>query len=671
MLDIHEYYNHLSNQTSPYLLQHVNNPVDWYPWGDEAFQRAREEDKMVFLSVGYSTCHWCHVMAHESFENQEVANLLSKNYISIKVDREERPDIDEVYMNVCQSMTGSGGWPLTIIMTPDKKPFFAGTYFPTHSRNGIIGFIELLNQLSSLWHNEREKLIEQSDYLVEQFSQYETLDNQDTSNEQIIENAYNSLLKRYDSKYGGFSTQPKFPSPHNLFFLLRYYKYSNDLYSLKMAETTLQSMYAGGIFDHVGYGFSRYSTDNKWLVPHFEKMLYDNALLILTYTEAYSITKNEMYRDVVEKIIKYVMDEMTSPEGAFFSALDADSEGIEGKYYVFDYSELKDLLQDEELHFLENHYNVSKNGNFEGKNILNKIGILTQTPDNDKQVIKKLFEYRKKRVPPFLDTKILSSWNGLMIAALSYAGSILNNDFVEYAKKTANFILSNMMDSEYNLYTSYKDNNISNTGFLPDYSNVAWGLINLYSATLETDYLKHAINLTKKMIEKFWDENQLKFFMNEKSKAELPFRPKDEYDGATPSGNSVAVMNLIRLYNYTHNDNFKQIIDSAIQSSATSAENYPNAYMHFISALLMHSTPHRQIVITGKNQKELYNKLIKQFMPFTTVILYDGDKRQVDLMPELRNYPVEDNLKAYICENFTCGNPIDNEDKLFDKLSVI
>ena len=663
--------NHLSNQTSPYLLQHVNNPVDWYPWGDKAFQKANSEGKMIFLSIGYSTCHWCHVMAHESFESNEVADLLSRDYVSIKVDREERPDIDEVYMNVCQSLTGSGGWPLTVIMTPDKKPFFAGTYFPTHTYGGRIGFIELLNQISHLWHNDRDSLIEQSNALVEHFKSYNSAEQQNKSNEQIIELTYNALLKQYDSKYGGFSSRPKFPSPHNLFFLLRYYKKTNELYALKMVETTLQSMYAGGIFDHVGYGFSRYSTDSKWLVPHFEKMLYDNALLILAYTESYSITKNELYRNIVNKTIEYITRDMTSPDGAFYSALDADSEGIEGKYYVFDYAELENLLEKDELKYLEKHYNVTKSGNFEGKNILNKTKLENNKTEYDKQVIDKLYDYRKKRIPPFLDTKILSSWNGLMIAALSYAGKVLNDDYIQYAIKSADFIISNMIDDKSNLFTSYKDNNVSNTGFLPDYANISWGFIELYSATLDFKYLEYAIELSKSMIDKFWNNNLHTFFMDEDSKGELPFRPKDDYDGAIPSGNSVAIMNLIRLFNYTYNESFKNIIDECVESFVPTVEKYPSAYMHFVSALLLYDQSHRQIVITGENQEELYNKITKQFIPATTVILYDGNEKLTKIMPELKNYHVEDNLKAYVCEDFTCGNPIDSEEKLSDKLAII
>lgn len=660
--------NHLSSQSSPYLLQHADNPVDWYPWGNEAFEKAIDEDKMIFLSIGYSTCHWCHVMAHESFENTEVASILLRDYVAIKVDREERPDIDEVYMNVCQALTGNGGWPLTVIMSADRKPFFAGTYFPTHTYSQRIGLVELLEQISTLWHNERKSLLDQSKALTEHFIADESNQIQMTSNAKIIELAYSQLRQNFEPKYGGFSAQIKFPTPHNLFFLLRYYRYSNNADALKMVEKTLQSMYDGGIFDHIGYGFSRYSTDNKWLVPHFEKMLYDNALLIMAYCEAYTVTKNEIYRDVAQKIIEYIVDKMTSPDGAFYCALDADSEGIEGKYYVFSYDELEKLLSLDELNFLEKYYNVSKQGNFEGKNILNKIGTSKYIPSIENTVIKKLYQYREKRIPPFLDNKILSSWNGLMIGALSFAGRIIDKKYLEYAKSAAEFIFDNMVDDDFNLYTSFKEKHLSDTGFLPDYSNMVWGLLELYTSTLDTKHLERALNLTKKIIAKFWDEDKAKFFMNEKNSAELPMRPKDDYDGAMPSGNSVTITNFIKLYNLTYDDMIKSILDKSIDSFGSTLENSPSAYLHFVSALLLYTKPHRQIIITGKNQRKLYDNLVCKFTPFTTTILYEGDEAQIDIIPKLRNYNIDDDLKAYVCENFSCLNPITNEQELLDEL---
>lgn len=664
-------YNNLSNVTSPYLLQHARNPVDWYPWCEEAFKRAKDEDKMVFLSVGYSTCHWCHVMAHESFESREVADILSSDYIAIKVDREERPDIDEVYMSVCQTLTGSGGWPLTVIMTADKKPFFAGTYFPKTTKHGHTGLIELLNQISNLWHNERKTLLNQGDKIVD-YLQPSANRLQQSSNEQIINSAYLSLQKSFDSEYGGFSYRPKFPSPHNLLFLLRYYKNKEDNDALNMVQKNLYSMYKGGIFDHVGYGFSRYSTDNMWLVPHFEKMLYDNALLIMAYSEAYAITNDNLYKDVVEKTIDYLMTGMKSGNGAFYSAQDADSEGVEGKYYVFSYKELKDLLSEDELEFLEMHYNVTKKGNFEGNNILNRIKTDGNIDNSiEVKVIKKLNKYRSKRVPPFLDTKILSSWNGLMIAALSMAGRFIDKRYISDAKKTADFILKNMMDKDLMLCTSYKDGKHSEQGFMPDYANFVWGLIELYKASLDIKYLNLSINLTHKMITRFWDESENKFFMNEKESLDLPLRPKDEYDGAMPSGNSVAISNLIKLYNYTHDENLHDILDKAIKSFAHNAESSPGAYMHYNATLLSYTQPHRQVIITGKNLVNLYQKIVSAYLPFTTVIVYDGNESQKDIMPDLNNYLVDDKrMIAYVCEDFTCASPIYDERELLEKLSL-
>lgn len=664
-------YNNLSNATSPYLLQHASNPVDWYPWCEEAFKKAKDEDKMVFLSVGYSTCHWCHVMAHESFESREVADILSSDYIAIKVDREERPDIDEVYMSVCQTLTGSGGWPLTVIMTADKKPFFAGTYFPKTTKHGHTGLIELLNQISNLWHNERKTLLNQGEKIVD-YLQPSANRLQQSSNEQIINNAYLSLQKSFDSEYGGFSYRPKFPSPHNLLFLLRYYKKIGDNDALNMVQKNLYSMYKGGIFDHVGYGFSRYSTDNMWLVPHFEKMLYDNALLIMAYSEAYAITNDNLYKDVVEKTIDYLMTDMKASGGAFYSAQDADSEGVEGKYYVFSYKELDDLLNKDELEFLEMHYNVSKKGNFEENNILNRIKTDANIDKSmESKVIKKLYKYRSKRVPPFLDTKILSSWNGLMVAALSMAGRFIDKRYISDAKKTTDFIIKNMMDKDLMLCTSYKDGKHSDQGFMPDYANVVWGLIELYKVSLDMKYLNLSINLTKKMITRFWDEGENKFFMNEKESFDLPLRPKDEYDGAMPSGNSVAISNLIKLYNYTHDEKIHDILDKAIKSFAHNAESSPGAYMHYNATLLSYTQPHRQVIITGKNLENLYQKIVSSYLPFTTVIVYDGNESQKDIMPDLNNYLVDDKrMIAYVCEDFTCTNPIYDERELLEKLSL-
>ncbi len=663
--------NHLKNLTNSYLLQHLYNAVDWYPWCDEVFKKAEDEKKMIFLSIGYSTCHWCHVMAHESFEDDEVAKILNDNYIAVKVDREERPDIDNVYMSVCQALTGSGGWPLTIIMTADKKPLFAGTYFPKNTTGGRIGLIELLKQISNLWRNDRQSQLNQSAQLVEHFKNTKTDTSAQKSYEEIISNTYQALKSAFESDYGGFNLQPKFPTPHNLFFLIRYYKYTKEKYARNMVEKTLNSMYDGGIFDHVGYGFSRYSTDKMWLVPHFEKMLYDNALLILAYCEAYAVTNNEIYRDIVIKIISYLTDEMMSPEGAFYSAQDADSEGVEGKYYVFSYKELDELLDRKELEFLIKHYNVSESGNFEGKNILNKINTSNDNTDLEKVVIKKLYDYREKRVHPFLDTKILSSWNCLMIAALSFAGRLFDSKFIDIAKQCEEFISQNMMDDTI-LYTSYKDLKHSDNSFMADYANMIWGLTELFSATRDIAYLSKAVKLQKYVIKLFWDEDEEKFYMTDKTSQELPIRPKDDYDGAMPSGNSVTIMNLVRLYNITHDAEFKEIADKAVKSFAYHAENSPSAYTHYNAALLIYTAPHRQVVITGKNDViSLYDKINSSFLPFTTIIVHDGSKSNIEVIPELDNYLVKDEMTAYICENFTCGSPISDEGELFDKLSSI
>ncbi|MCK5130306.1 MAG: thioredoxin domain-containing protein [Clostridiales bacterium] len=661
--------SHLENQTSPYLQQHVYNPVDWYPWGDEAFKKAQDEDKMIFLSIGYSTCHWCHVMAHESFESDEVANILKDNYIAIKVDREERPDIDNVYMNVCQALTGGGGWPLTVIMTAEKKPFFAGTYFPKHTIQNRIGIIEVLMQIATLWNIERKALLEQSAVLMNHFNKMTTSKAQTQSNEFIFDTAYEALKTNFDKTYGGFSVQPKFPTPHNLLFLMRYSVSTGNKNALAMTETTLSSMYEGGIFDHVGYGFSRYATDSRWLIPHFEKMLYDNALLTIAYSEAYTLTGKVRYRDIAQKTLDYLLHDMKSPDGAFYAAQDADSEGVEGKYYVFSYTELAELLDAVELKLLKDTYNVTEHGNFEGNNILNKIGTSDKESTIEKQVIKKLYDYRQKRVPPFLDDKILASWNGLMIAALSTAGQTIDKKYLTYAEETTDFIFTHMVDDDYKLYTSYKDGKRSDSGFLQDYANMIWGLVALYKATRNITHLECAVMLCYKMILLFLDTKTMRFFMNEKDSEELPMRPKDDYDGAMPSGNSVAVMSMITLYNLTHDMKLKGIIDEAIKAFSHNVEKTPTAYMHYVSALLLYNTPHRQVVITGENQSALYEKIIKVFLPHTTVIYVDGSDRQQLLIPDVKNYPESDYLKAYVCEDYVCKYPITDE-KVLMKLLI-
>lgn len=486
--------NRLINEKSPYLIQHAYNPINWYPWGEEAFEDAKKEDKPIFLSIGYSTCHWCHVMAHESFEDENVAAILNKFFISIKLDREERPDVDSVYMTVCQALTGSGGWPLTIIMTPNQKPFFAGTYFPKTSRYGMPGLIEILESVATQWKNSKEKLINSSDNILKELGKFFVSESNDTKlSEKNLKNGYNQLLKSFDIKYGGFSPAPKFPTPHKLMFLLRYYKMYDETNALEMVETTLGSMYRGGLFDHIGYGFSRYSTDDKYLVPHFEKMLYDNALLVISYLEAYEITKNPLYKDISIKSLEYVFRELTSNEGGFYCAQDADSEGEEGKYYVFTPDEIKIILGEEDGNYFNEYYDITDEGNFEGKSIPNLIKNSNYNKKDEKidVLAQNILDYRNERYSLHKDDKILTSWNGLMIAALSKAYKVLEDEkYLEYAKKAIDFIYNNLVDSKGRLFARYREKEAKYKAILDDYAFLTYGLIELYESSYEILYLK-------------------------------------------------------------------------------------------------------------------------------------------------------------------------------------
>lgn len=562
--------NRLANEKSPYLLQHKDNPVDWYPWGGEALTKAKTENKPLFISIGYSTCHWCHVMNRESFQDEEVAELLNKNFVPIKVDREERPDIDEVYMTFSQALTGSGGWPLNVFATPSAKPFYVGTYFPKESRFRYPGLIELLEKINGLWESEREKVIEESFHIVgavkTSFLSYENGE----IIENIIDNAVQNLKETFDEKYGGFGFKPKFPMSQNILLLLDYGYKNNDNESIFMATHTLDSMYKGGIFDHIGYGFCRYSVDEKWLVPHFEKMLYDNALLGTAYSKAYEVTKEPLYKEVVEKIYEFICRDMTSEGGGFYSALDADSEGVEGKFYVWDYNELIDLLGKEDGEFIASIYDISTGGNFEGKSIPNLIGSDLSSVDKNKierieTIRQKLFKNREKRVHPHRDEKILTSWNGLMIASLSLSGRVLGNrEYIKRAEKAYEFVNSKLIRKDGRLLSTYSSGDSYNLALLSDYAFFIWGIIELYESTKDDKYLDKALKLYDDMLRLFWDEDNGGLFMYGEDGEQLIIRPKDIYDGALPSGNSIAALNIMRLYEYTQDtklkDKYKDIL---------------------------------------------------------------------------------------------------------------
>ena len=637
--------NRLKNETSPYLIQHAENPVDWYPWCKEAFEKAKSEDKPIFLSIGYSTCHWCHVMAHESFEDEKTAKILNKHFISIKVDREERPDIDSVYMSVCQAFTGSGGWPMSIFMTWDKKPFFAGTYFPPYSHYGMPGFSDLINAIANQWNNNRPELLNSADEIITHLKNKE-LYNRNLNDINLIESAVRIFSESFDSVYGGFGSAPKFPTPHNLLFLTLYAKQNDNSDILQMVEKTLVQMRKGGIFDHIGYGFSRYSTDKYFLAPHFEKMLYDNALLIIAYSAAYDITKNSLYLNTAEKTAEYVLREMISPDGGFYSAQDADSEGVEGKFYTFTLSEILDILGSEKGKRFAQIFDITANGNFEGVNIPNLLKSNDLNNDFSSE-IQTLYDYRKKRTELHLDDKILISWNSLMIAALSVLYRVSHNEkYLQAAQNAQDFIEKNLCHNK-QLYTSYRDGKKSNKAFLDDYAFYTAALIEMYNSTLDNMYLDKAQQLCDETVKQFSDGENKGYYMSKAENSELFMNPKETYDGALPSGNSVMAYNLVRLYQLTEKDKYQNLAENQIEFLSAQAQSYPAGHSMFLLAKLIYDDPPEHITVVLKDETDL--KKIKDHIPFFV---------NISVVFESKNYPLLNNrTTCYVCKNHSCLPP--------------
>lgn len=644
--------NYLFNQTSPYLLQHADNPVNWYPWCEEAFERARSEDKPVFLSIGYSTCHWCHVMAHESFEDEEIAEILNQYYIAIKVDKEERPDIDSIYMSVCQAFTGSGGWPTTIIMTPEQKPFFAGTYFPKTSRYGQIGLKELLLAVYEQWKADRKVLLESADEIIAFLNRQTTVGN--NINMQLLDSAFEIYKSIFDDKFGGFGEAPKFPTPHNLLFLMQYYEKNGNKDALKMVEKTLLQMYRGGMFDHIGGGFSRYSTDRYFLVPHFEKMLYDNALLILAYCRAYQITKKQVYCDVAEKTATYILREMTSPEGGFYSAQDADSEGVEGKYYLLEPDEIIELLGEKKGKEFNQYFDITDRGNFEGKNIPNLLKSEITIGKFD-DYLPHVYEYRKKRYSLHLDDKILTSWNTLMIAALCHLYRVSRKEiYLNTAIRAQEFIQKNLCEGN-TLYISWREGQRSGKGILDDYANEVFALLSLYEATLDGVYLEKAKQFCDKIISDFYDNDRGGFFLYGKENEQLILRPKETYDGAVFSGNSAMAYNLGRLYLITGEKKYGELAECQMEFMSAEAESYPAGYAMFLVALSDYIEPQEKITIVVKDKRDLVN--LSWRIPLNSVVYV--------VKGMTKEYPLKDDKTTfYICRGRTCQPPANELDNL-------
>ncbi len=637
--------NRLKNETSPYLLQHSDNPVNWYPWCEEAFEKAKAEDKPIFLSIGYSTCHWCHVMAHESFEDDKTAEILNRNFISIKVDREERPDIDSVYMSVCQTLTGSGGWPMSIFMTWDKKPFFAGTYFPVASKYGMPGFADLLYAISEQWNSNRTALIKSADDIIAHFKTNDT-ESKNSDDENIIDNAVKIFEKIFDKVHSGFGSAPKFPTPHNLLFLMLYARANNYLPALNMSEKTLIQMRKGGIFDHIGYGFSRYSTDEYFLAPHFEKMLYDNALLIIAYTAAYGVTGNNFYLGTAEKTAEYILREMVSHGGGFYSAQDADSEGVEGKYYTFTLDEIIKVLGEEKGRRFAQVFDITGSGNFESVNIPNLLKSNNLVDDFSEEV-QKLYDYRRNRASLHLDDKILLSWNSLMITALSVLYRASRSKIYLIAAQKAQEFTEKNLSAGSQLYTSFRHGKCSEKGFLDDYACYVTALIELYNSTLDKSYLEKAEYFCSETVRRFYDKERGGFYLCEADSNELFMNPKETYDGAIPSGNSVMAYNLVRLYQITECEQYRELTENQLSFMSAQAGSYPAGYSMFLLSKLIYENPPTHITVVMKKQTDLNE--IKESIPLFANISVVSENEKYSMLDDKTTY--------YVCRNHICLPP--------------
>lgn len=637
--------NHLMNETSPYLLQHADNPVDWYPWGAEAFDKARREDKPVFLSVGYSTCHWCHVMAHESFEDMDIAGLLNSGFVSVKVDREERPDVDSVYMEVCQAMTGSGGWPMSIFLTADREPFFAGTYFPKKARYGTVGFYELLLAIRDAWQSDRKRLLSSAQSIIKRAS--ETVPVAASPDEALLSRALEQYKAGFDEKFGGFGHAPKFPSAHNILFLLQQYQKRGDKDALRMAEQTLTQMARGGLFDHIGYGFCRYSTDRRFLVPHFEKMLYDNALLILAYCRAFELTHDAFYLDVAEKTADYELREMRHSSGAFFSAQDADSSGEEGKYYVLTPDEVISVLGEEEGSAFCRRYGITAAGNFEGKSIPNLLG--SDEPFGQAEAsVMKLRAYLKKREVLHTDDKILTVWNSLMIAALcSLYRATANASYLESAQRAQQFIEEKLTDKD-TLYVSYRSGSRKTKGFLDDYAAYCFALLALYDVTLESGYLSRAGQLSAKAASDFFDTGSGGFTLSGKENEALIFSIKESYDGAMPSGNGLMSYVLVRLRALWPDAVPDELLDKQLAFLSGESASLPSGHAMFLIALSDLLDPPETVTVVRNGTDELAGLVFCAAPGAVVRVLEPSDEYRL----------LDGQTAVYVCRDSRCLPPI-------------
>lgn len=661
--------NRLINETSPYLLQHAHNPVDWYAWSDEAFERAKAEDKPILVSIGYSACHWCHVMEHESFEDEETARVMNENFVNIKVDMEERPDVDKIYMNFVQMTTGSGGWPLNVFLTPDKLPFFGGTYFPPVNRYNMPSFRQLLTSIADAYRNKRDEINNSANDVLSEIRRVSSaeLSSGGLSLDQL-DAAFLSFTRTFDAANGGFGGAPKFPAAMSLEFLLRYYKRTGDQNALEIVRKTCEKMAYGGIYDQLGGGFHRYTVDAIWLTPHFEKMLYDNAQLIKVYLHLFQVTKDDFYKRIAVETLEYVKREMLDQLGGFYSTQDADSEGVEGKFFVWTPQEIEELLGADDAKIFNFYFDVSEEGNFEEKNILNINYTLEATAKtlkiSEAEVAEslergreKLFGAREKRIKPFRDEKILTAWNGLMLSAFAEASAILQNgEYLEIAQKNADFLINTLQKSGYLLRT-YKDGKAKLNAYLEDYANLADGLLELFQVSGEIEYLKQAKRLADLMITEFWDEENGGFFFTGNNHEELIVRSKDYYDNATPSGNSVAADVLLKLAKLTGDEKYERFAVTVLRLVVPQIRRFPQGFGRVLSTLEFYLNPVKEIVILGKKGNELEKEIWSAYLPDKIIVSAENNKNS-DLIPLLHERTaIDEQPTAYICENFVCQKP--------------
>ena len=649
--------NQLQHEKSPYLLQHKDNPVHWRPWGSEAFAMARAENKPIFLSIGYSTCHWCHVMAHESFEDEDMAAVINRAFVPIKVDREERPDVDAVYMEACIAMNGSGGWPLTVLLTPDQKPFWAGTYLPK------AALLSLLSQVEDLWNNRREALLAAGAQLTDYLRQ-ESKAGPGTPSRALAAAAMERFARSFDEKWGGFGTAPKFPMAHNLIFLMRYARCSGQQKAMDMTEKTMEAMYRGGLFDHVGGGFSRYSTDNRWLVPHFEKMLYDNALLLFAYTEAFQRTGRPLYETVARRTAEYVLRELENPDGGFFCGQDADSEGVEGKYYVFRPAEVRAALGEDRAKIFCSRYGITEKDHFEGGSIPNLIGAEDpeREPEEMDAIREDLRRWRLERTTLHKDDKILTAWNGLMIAALAKAGLVFQMpQYLDAAGRAVEFIKKHLTDPQGRLQARWRDGERAINGKLDDYAFYCWGLLELYEASSDLRYLSEAQRLAARLLEDFFDWEKGGLYPYASDDEQLITRSKEVHDGAMPSGNSVAALVFSRLDRLTGNARWREAARLQFSFLAGAVRAYPAGYSFSMLAMVEELWPSAQLICAGKEIPAELRAFLRNYTGNALRVLVktpENRHRLSELAPFTREYPIpEQGTQYYLCTNGACRTP--------------